>query len=62
MLGGETPFEITENDTPDLVLKKLHANQLKLSGGNWDFVSEDAKDILSQMLNTDSSKRPTARV
>lgn len=34
---------------------------MKLSGGNWDYVSEQAKDLLKQMLNFDSSKRPTAK-
>jgi p90 ribosomal S6 kinase len=61
MLGGETPFEVTENDPPDLVLKKLHNNKLRLSGGNWDFVSDDAKDLLTKMLNTESAQRPTAK-
>jgi p90 ribosomal S6 kinase len=61
MLGGETPFDVTENDTPEVVLKKLNSNKMKLSGGNWDYVSEQAKDLLKQMLNFDSSKRPTAK-
>ena len=61
MLGGETPFDVTENDTPEVVLKKLNSNKIKLSGGNWDYVSEQAKDLLKQMLNFDSSKRPTAK-
>ena len=43
MLGGETPFDITEDDTPEQVLKKLNGNKLKLTGGNWDHVSAEAK-------------------
>ena len=43
MLGGETPFDITEEDTPEAVLKKLNGNKLKLSGGNWDLISNEAK-------------------
>ena len=43
MLGGETPFDITEDDSPETVLKKLNGNKLKLSGGNWDHVSDEAK-------------------
>ena len=61
MLGGETPFEITETDNPDNVLKKLKENKLRLDGGNWDHVSADAKDLLRIMLHLDASKRPNAK-
>ena len=61
MLGGQTPFGINEGDDEELVLKKLNTMNLKLSGGNWDYVSAAAKTLLQKMLIFDVNKRPTAK-
>ena len=61
MLGGQTPFQILEDDSEETILKKLNHDDLKLTGGNWEFVSDLAKDLLMQMLNFDVTKRPTAK-
>ena len=61
MLGGETPYHILESDSEEDILKKLNTDDLQLSGGNWAFVSDLAKDLLKKMLSFDVSKRPTAK-
>lgn len=61
MLGGQTPFHISETDSEEDILKKLNNDDLKLIGGNWDFVSDLAKDLLKQMLTFDVNKRPSAK-
>jgi len=61
MLGGQTPFNISESDSEENILKKLNNDELKLTGGNWDFVSDLAKELLRKMLTFDVNKRPTAK-
>ena len=60
MLGGEAPYEISEGDSDEVVLKKLSESDLCLSGGNWNHISASAKDLIQQMLSLDVKQRPSA--
>ena len=60
MLGGVAPYEISEGDSEEVVLKKLSESDLCLSGGNWNHISASAKDLIQQMLSLDVKQRPSA--
>ena len=48
------------NDTPEEILVRIGSGKFSLSGGNWDTVSDAAKDLLSHMLHVDPHQRYTA--
>ncbi|XP_069036042.1 ribosomal protein S6 kinase alpha-2 isoform X4 [Lepisosteus oculatus] len=60
MLAGFTPFANGPDDTPEEILARIGSGQYALSGGNWDTVSDAAKDIVSKMLHVDPHQRLTA--
>ncbi|XP_075018044.1 ribosomal protein S6 kinase alpha-6 isoform X3 [Calonectris borealis] len=60
MLAGYTPFANGPNDTPEEILVRIGSGKFSLSGGNWDIVSDAAKDLLSHMLHVDPHQRYTA--
>ncbi|XP_069469022.1 ribosomal protein S6 kinase alpha-6 [Ambystoma mexicanum] len=60
MLAGYTPFANGPNDTPEEILIRIGSGNFSLSGGNWDTVSDAAKDLLSHMLHVDPHQRYTA--
>ncbi|XP_014397899.1 PREDICTED: ribosomal protein S6 kinase alpha-2 [Myotis brandtii] len=60
MLAGFTPFANGPDDTPEEILARIGSGKYALSGGNWDSVSEAAKDVVSQMLHVDPQQRLTA--
>ncbi|XP_051825020.1 ribosomal protein S6 kinase alpha-6 isoform X2 [Antechinus flavipes] len=60
MLAGYTPFANGPNDTPEEILLRIGSGKFSLSGGNWDTVSDTAKDLLSHMLHVDPHQRYTA--
>uniref|UniRef100_A0ACB8FWU4 Ribosomal protein S6 kinase alpha-6 n=1 Tax=Sphaerodactylus townsendi TaxID=933632 RepID=A0ACB8FWU4_9SAUR len=55
-----TPFANGPNDTPEEILLRIGSGKFSLSGGNWDTVSDAAKDLLSHMLHVDPHQRYTA--
>ncbi|CAH1799748.1 unnamed protein product [Owenia fusiformis] len=59
MLAGHTPFANGPSDTPNDILKRIGEGKFMLSGGNWDSVSPDAKDLVSKMLHVDPLARTT---
>ncbi|XP_059534438.1 ribosomal protein S6 kinase alpha-6 isoform X3 [Myotis daubentonii] len=59
MLAGYTPFANGPNDTPEEILLRIGNGKLSLSGGNWDNISDGAKDLLSHMLHMDPHQRYT---
>uniref|UniRef100_A0A914UIY4 Uncharacterized protein n=1 Tax=Plectus sambesii TaxID=2011161 RepID=A0A914UIY4_9BILA len=61
MLSGQTPFATGPNDTPAQILQRVGEGRFSLSGGNWDSVSELAKDLVERMLHVDPAKRLSAR-
>uniref|UniRef100_A0AAU7BN96 non-specific serine/threonine protein kinase n=2 Tax=Homo sapiens TaxID=9606 RepID=A0AAU7BN96_HUMAN len=60
MLAGYTPFANGPNDTPEEILLRIGNGKFSLSGGNWDNISDGAKDLLSHMLHMDPHQRYTA--
>ncbi|NXJ10908.1 KS6A2 kinase, partial [Odontophorus gujanensis] len=60
MLAGFTPFANGPDDTPEEILARIGSGKYALTGGNWDSVSETAKDIVSKMLHVDPHQRLTA--
>ncbi|XP_052087652.1 ribosomal protein S6 kinase 2 beta-like [Mytilus californianus] len=60
MLAGHTPFANGPNDTPNDILSRIGVGKFKISGGNWDSVSEGAKDLVQKMLHVDPSRRLSA--
>ncbi|XP_056413395.1 ribosomal protein S6 kinase alpha-1 isoform X4 [Hyla sarda] len=61
MLAGYTPFANGPEDTPDEILARIGSGKFTLRGGNWNTVSESAKDLVSRMLHVDPHRRLTAR-
>ncbi|TRY99320.1 hypothetical protein DNTS_029686 [Danionella cerebrum] len=60
MLAGYTPFANGPEDTPEEILSRIGSGHFNLSGGNWDAVSDAAKDLVSKMLHVDPLQRLTA--
>ncbi|KAM6186479.1 ribosomal protein S6 kinase alpha-2 isoform 1-T1 [Rhynchocyon petersi] len=60
MLAGFTPFANGPEDTPEEILARIGSGQYALSGGNWDSISDAAKDVVSKMLHVDPQQRLTA--
>ncbi|XP_066228959.1 ribosomal protein S6 kinase alpha-2 isoform X3 [Saccopteryx leptura] len=60
MLAGFTPFANGPDDTPEEILARISSGKYALSGGNWDSISEAAKDVVSKMLHVDPQQRLTA--
>ncbi|XP_065787067.1 ribosomal protein S6 kinase alpha-2 isoform X1 [Muntiacus reevesi] len=60
MLAGFTPFANGPDDTPDDILARIGSGKYALSGGNWDSISDAAKDVVSKMLHVDPQQRLTA--
>jgi len=57
MLAGSPPFD---GHTGREVLKLVRAGEYTLDGGIWDTISDEAKDLISNMLTT-ADKRLTAQ-
>ncbi|XP_053238359.1 ribosomal protein S6 kinase alpha-2 isoform X2 [Podarcis raffonei] len=60
MLAGFTPFANGPDDTPEEILARIGSGKYALTGGNWDSISDAAKDIVSKMLHVDPHQRLTA--
>ncbi|NXG74453.1 KS6A2 kinase, partial [Baryphthengus martii] len=60
MLAGYTPFANGPDDTSEEILARIGSGKYALTGGNWDSVSDTAKDIVSKMLHVDPHQRLTA--
>uniref|UniRef100_A0A3P9J679 non-specific serine/threonine protein kinase n=1 Tax=Oryzias latipes TaxID=8090 RepID=A0A3P9J679_ORYLA len=60
MLTGFTPFANGPEDTPEEILARIGSGNFSLTGGNWNTVSAEAKDLVSKMLHVDPHKRLTA--
>uniref|UniRef100_A0A8C7Y4K5 non-specific serine/threonine protein kinase n=1 Tax=Oryzias sinensis TaxID=183150 RepID=A0A8C7Y4K5_9TELE len=58
MIAG--PFASSPNDTADEILAKIGSGRVTITEGNWDFVSDAAKDIVIKMLHVDPHQRLTA--
>lgn len=52
-----TPFASASADSPSDILERIGEGKFSLSGGNWDTVSPQAKDLVVQMLHVDPHQR-----
>ncbi|XP_029427788.1 ribosomal protein S6 kinase alpha-1 isoform X2 [Rhinatrema bivittatum] len=60
MLAGYTPFANGPDDTPEEILNRIGGGKFTLKGGNWNTISESAKDLVCRMLHIDPHRRLTA--
>ncbi|XP_065114358.1 ribosomal protein S6 kinase alpha-3 isoform X4 [Paramisgurnus dabryanus] len=60
MLTGFTPFANGPEDTPEEILARIGSGKFCLTGGYWNSVSPEAKDLVSSMLHVDPHQRLTA--
>ncbi|KAJ8289479.1 hypothetical protein GJAV_G00001760 [Gymnothorax javanicus] len=60
MLAGFTPFANGPGDSPEDILSRIGSGRFTLKGGNWDAVSDSAKELVSKMLHVDRHQRLTA--
>uniref|UniRef100_A0A3Q3JJ58 non-specific serine/threonine protein kinase n=1 Tax=Monopterus albus TaxID=43700 RepID=A0A3Q3JJ58_MONAL len=60
MIAGFSPFASTPKDTAEEILAQIASGKLMITGGNWDLVTDSAKDIVSKMLHVDPHQRLTA--
>ncbi|XP_067343762.1 ribosomal protein S6 kinase alpha-2 [Channa argus] len=60
MIAGFSPFASTAEDTAEEILAQIGSGKFIITGGNWDVVSDAAKDIVVKMLHVDPHQRLTA--
>ncbi|XP_070814537.1 ribosomal protein S6 kinase alpha-2 [Chaetodon trifascialis] len=60
MIAGFSPFASSSEDTAEEILAQIGSGKFIITGGNWDLVSEAAKDIVIKMLHVDPHQRLTA--
>uniref|UniRef100_A0A8C5FXR7 Ribosomal protein S6 kinase n=1 Tax=Gadus morhua TaxID=8049 RepID=A0A8C5FXR7_GADMO len=53
IIAGFSPFASGPDDTPEEILAQIGCGRFLLVGGNWDLVSDSAKDIVTKMLHVD---------
>ncbi|XP_028288131.1 ribosomal protein S6 kinase alpha-3 isoform X2 [Parambassis ranga] len=59
-LSNFTPFANGPEDTPEEILARIGSGKFSLTGGYWNSVSAEAKDLVSKMLHVDPHQRLTA--
>uniref|UniRef100_A0A3B4ZEG9 Ribosomal protein S6 kinase n=1 Tax=Seriola lalandi dorsalis TaxID=1841481 RepID=A0A3B4ZEG9_SERLL len=60
MIAGFSPFASSPEDTAEEILAQIGSGKFIITGGNWDLVSDAAKDIVVKMLHVDPHQRLTA--
>ncbi|KAK2854145.1 hypothetical protein Q5P01_006806 [Channa striata] len=60
MIAGFSPFASSAEDTAEEILAQIGSGKFIIAGGNWDVVSDAAKDIVVKMLHVDPHQRLTA--
>uniref|UniRef100_A0A672FKR7 Ribosomal protein S6 kinase, polypeptide 2 n=1 Tax=Salarias fasciatus TaxID=181472 RepID=A0A672FKR7_SALFA len=60
MIAGFSPFASSPQDTAEEILAQIGSGKFVITGGNWDLVSEAAKDLVIKMLHVDPHQRLTA--
>uniref|UniRef100_A0AAQ6AGQ9 Ribosomal protein S6 kinase n=1 Tax=Amphiprion ocellaris TaxID=80972 RepID=A0AAQ6AGQ9_AMPOC len=60
MIAGFSPFASSHEDTAEEILAQIGSGKFIITGGNWDLVSDAAKDIVVKMLHVDPHQRLTA--
>lgn len=60
IIAGFSPFASGPDATAEEILAQIGSGRFLLVGGNWDLVSDSAKDIVTKMLHVDPHQRLTA--
>ncbi|XP_019751408.1 ribosomal protein S6 kinase alpha-2 [Hippocampus comes] len=60
MIAGFSPFASSPEDSAEEILAQIGCGKFIISGGNWELVSDAAKDIVTKMLHVDPHQRLTA--
>lgn len=60
MLSGRCPFSTTSNDSPQKILHRISSGKLDFQGDRWSSISQQAKDLVGDMLHIVAQRRPTA--
>uniref|UniRef100_A0A671Y357 Ribosomal protein S6 kinase n=1 Tax=Sparus aurata TaxID=8175 RepID=A0A671Y357_SPAAU len=60
MIAGFSPFASSSEDTAEEILAQIGCGKFVITGGNWDLVSDTAKDLVIKMLHVDPHQRLTA--
>ncbi|XP_054625856.1 ribosomal protein S6 kinase alpha-2 isoform X1 [Dunckerocampus dactyliophorus] len=60
IIAGFSPFASCPDDSAEEILAQIGCGKFIISGGNWDLVSDAAKDIVTKMLHVDPHQRLTA--
>ncbi|KAI3377099.1 hypothetical protein L3Q82_000298 [Scortum barcoo] len=60
MIAGFSPFASSAEDSAEEILAQIGCGKFIITGGNWDLVSDAAKDIVIKMLHVDPHQRLTA--
>uniref|UniRef100_A0A8C4GSY6 non-specific serine/threonine protein kinase n=1 Tax=Dicentrarchus labrax TaxID=13489 RepID=A0A8C4GSY6_DICLA len=60
IIAGFSPFASSSEDTAEEILAQIGCGKFVITGGNWDLVSNTAKDIVIKMLHVDPHQRLTA--
>lgn len=58
LISGKPPFD---GDDDQEITEQVKKGKYKLSGGVWDVVSQDARDLITQMLEFDYTKRVSSK-
>lgn len=54
ILSGDLPFNSDEND---LIVQKTIEGDYNMNGRSWDIISDQAKNLIQNMLEKDQTKR-----
>ncbi|KAK9881063.1 hypothetical protein WA026_014408 [Henosepilachna vigintioctopunctata] len=60
MLSGRCPYSTACNESPQHILERINTGKLDLQSGQWAFVSEEAKSLVTEMLHKSPQRRPSA--
>nr|XP_022919952.1 ribosomal protein S6 kinase 2 beta isoform X1 [Onthophagus taurus] len=60
MLSGECPFNNEPEDSPQHILQRITSGSLNFKSKSWQKVSQQARDLVSDMLHVAPQRRPSA--
>lgn len=61
MLSGAHPFDLDGKGSEDEVATRICQGKYTFEGSHWDQISEPAKHLITQLLNSDPNKRYTSQ-
>ena len=61
LLSGEHPFMMKEDGNEEELFKKIKAAKFSFPNENWSGISNEAKDLISKLLNPNPTSRLTTQ-